>query len=184
MPGSVSEVSATLVASTTRRPCVGRSARALGRRLAAVQRQQRDAARRGEPRELALGGLDLALAGEEHQRVAVIVGEAGERSLQTRDQVPRRGRVRGRLVLDSDRPGPAHGFDKCAFEAGGELWSLDGGRGEHEPRRCCARAEQAERKVDLEAALVELIEQHAAKRKHGGGEQAQRDARGDKEDAR
>ena len=71
MPGTVSEVSATLVASTTRRPgCAGEDPLLLGRGQAGVEREDLGVA------EVALGQrvggvADLPLAGEEHEDVAV-----------------------------------------------------------------------------------------------------------------
>ena len=70
MPGTVSYVSATLVASTMRRPvCGSNTLLLLGRRQARVERQHLGVA---EPLAAQrVGGVaDLALAGQEHQDVA------------------------------------------------------------------------------------------------------------------
>ena len=75
MPGTVSEVSATLVASTMRRPRVAvEDAVLLGLRQPREQRQHLGIARQRLVRQVlaqVVGRLaDLALAGQEHQDVA------------------------------------------------------------------------------------------------------------------
>ena len=70
MPGTVSDVSATLVASTTRRPLCGFHTRCCAAvRLAREQRQDLDVG--AQPALERVGGVaDLALAGQEHEDVA------------------------------------------------------------------------------------------------------------------
>ena len=68
MPGTVSEVSATLVASTIPAPGWGEDPVLLGRRQPGVQRQDLGV-RRSRPRGVGRV-VDLPLAGQEHQEVA------------------------------------------------------------------------------------------------------------------
>jgi hypothetical protein len=78
MPGTVSEVSATLVASTMRRPVWPSKMRSCSAwRQAREQRQHLGVARHGLVRQVLaqmVGGLaDFALAGQKHQDVAARV---------------------------------------------------------------------------------------------------------------
>ena len=72
MPGTVSDVSATLVASTTRRPVCGcEDPLLLGGRQPRVERQHLGVL---EVAQCLCGVADLALAGQEHQHVAGRLG--------------------------------------------------------------------------------------------------------------
>ena len=75
MPGTVSDVSATLVASTMRRPAVGLEDPVLLGRATAGRRAAgpRCRAVRGRPQRVG-GVADLALAAEEHEHVARRLG--------------------------------------------------------------------------------------------------------------
>ena len=73
-PGTVSEVSAIEVASTTRRPSAGpQRAVLLGRRQVAMQRQDRGAA----AVQRRLGAADFRHAGQEGENVARMLGQRG-----------------------------------------------------------------------------------------------------------
>ena len=93
MPGTVSEVSATLVASTMRRPRARREHALLllrptaARTAAGSRRRARTAAARGRARSRSAGLADLALAGQEHEDVAralapQVLGRGDDRLLE------------------------------------------------------------------------------------------------------
>ena len=166
MPGTVSEVSATLVASTIRRPvwrwktrcCSACESRAYSgstsvyRQLLLVQRVR--------------GVADLPLAGEEDQDVARALG------LELVDGVADRGDLvavgvlavllEQRPVADLDRVRTAADLDdRGVAEVPGEALRVDGRRGDDD-LEVGAPGQQlgqiAEQEVDVEAALVGLVD--------------------------
>ena len=105
--------------------------------------------------------MDLALAGQEHQHVAVAGGQAlQDRVADGVDVVG--GDVLGRPVADLDRVGPAADLDdRRAAEVRGEPLDVDGRAGDDDPQVGPAgqqAAEVAEQEVDVEAALVGLVD--------------------------
>ncbi len=161
MPGTVIEVSATLVASTTRRPAVGlEDPLLLGGGEAGVERQDLGVGQ-VEGAQGVGGVADLALAGEEHEHVARTgpaqlgdgVGDAGDlvAALGVEGPVPHLDRVGAAAHLD----------DRGAAEVLGEALGLDGGRGDDDLEVGAAGQELgqvAEDEVDVEAALVGLVD--------------------------
>ena len=181
-PGTVSDVSATLVASTMRRPVCGcEHLLLLGGRQPRVERQHLGAGCQRTAQSLG-GVADLALAGQEHQHVA---GRFGVQFVDRVDDrlglvadlgaddlvvgvvgvVARRPRAR-RLPVGGNGSRP----DRCGRtprrsgrrrNARRTVLRLDGRRGDDHLQVRPARqqlAQVAEQEVDVEAALVRLVE--------------------------
>ena len=123
MPGTVSEVSATLVASTTRRPvCGGEDPVLLGGREPGVERHDLERRPRSSCQvgERVGGVADLALAGQEDQDVArSLAGQLADRvddrlGLVADDRLALLvvlGQLDERAVADLDRVGAAGDLD-------------------------------------------------------------------------
>jgi hypothetical protein len=169
IPGTVNDVSATLVASTTRMPeCGVEHPVLLGRRQPGVQRQHLGAGQfEGGDR---VGGVaDLALPGAEHQDVAVAQGvelrhgvalSASTRSSSARPSSAVQARRRGGSA-------PRRGTCARHLDHGGvvevlaEPGGVDRRRGDDDLEVGAPRQqllEVAEQEVDVEAALVGLVD--------------------------
>ena len=160
MPGTVSDVSATFVASTTRRSRVRlEDLLLLGRRQARVERQDPDLGRQARGQRLR-GVADLALAGEEDEHVA---GRVVEQLLdRVADRVDGIVLLGGRPVADLDGiRAPGDLDDRRAAEVLAEAGGVDRRARDDELEVGPARQqllEEAEQEVDVQAALVRLVE--------------------------
>ena len=181
MPGTVSEVSATLVASTTRRPvcaaktrcCSAADSRAYSGRISVPSAALRDqlAQRVGGVPDLPLAGLrktrmspgPSAASSSTASQIAWIWSRTSPRR-RRRPRRPRRARPAagsapppGRCGRRPRRPAPA----VRAGEVPGEPLRVDGRRGDDHLEVGAAGQqllEVAEDEVDVEAALVRLVD--------------------------
>ena len=161
MPGTVSDVSATFVASTTRRPSCGRKTRCCSR-VDSRAYSGRISTSAAQPALQRLGGVaDLALAGEEDEHVA------GPLAQQLLDRVADRVRLVAlglleRAVAHLDRVRAARDLDhRRVAEVAAEALRIDRRRGDDQLEVGAARQdprEVAEQEVDVEAALVRLVD--------------------------
>ena len=170
MPGTVSEVSATLVASTIRRPVCGcEDPVLLGGRQPGVERQDLGARGRLLLAQRVGGVADLALAGEEDQDVARPLARDSSSTASQIAVIWSRSlgpspvvRVDERAVADLDRVGAAGDLDdRRVVEVLGEPLRVDGRRGDDDLEVGPAGQqllEVAEEEVDVEAALVRLVD--------------------------
>ena len=178
MPGTVSDVSATFVASTIRRPPCGTEDPVLLRvRQPRVQGQDLDALQRLPVPGLLLepvGGFpDLALAGQEHEHVRAVLAQQCLARVHDR-----RGHVAllvvvlvaartGLLVVERgvahlDGVGAAFGeHDRCTIEVLREALRVDRRRRHDELQVRALRQhalQVAEQEVDVQRALVRLVD--------------------------
>ena len=126
-----------------------------------VERQQLD--RVGQPAAQRLGGVaDLALAGEEHEHVAAALAQ--QRLARAADRVDDVLVLLERRVADLDGVrAPRHLDDRRAAEVAREALGVDRRRGDDQlqVRPLGEQAgEVAEQEVDVEAALVRLVDDH------------------------
>jgi hypothetical protein len=170
MPGTVSEVSATFVASTTRRLVCGSNTRCCSAAdsrpySGSTSRPAAAAAPSAPPSRPRCP--DLPLAAEEDQDVAGPRGpQLGDRVDDALHLVARLGRgvvrVGQRPVADLHRVRPAGHLDhRRVAEVRGEPAGLDRGRGDDDLQVRSARQQPldvAEQEVDVQAALVRLVD--------------------------
>jgi hypothetical protein len=124
-------------------------------------------ARGGQATEGAPAGLDLALAGQEHEDVAVIVaGGLGDGVGHPELEVlPGRGR-RLAPVAHGDRVLSPLRLHHTRAEAPRDGGRLERGGREHERERrlLAALAERRDGEIDLPATLVHLVDEHTGER--------------------
>ena len=168
MPGTVSEVSATLVASTTRRPECG--SKTLCCSAAESREYSGSTSSRSSARQGVSGVADLPLARQEDQDVArPLRGELLHRvddrlGLVAHDRLALLvglGDLDERAVADLDRVGAAGDLHDRRVEVLREPVEVDG-RGRDDQLQVRAPRQQpleiAEQEVDVEAALVRLVD--------------------------
>ena len=178
--GMVSEVSAIAVARTSRRPVGERRQRRalLGEGQAAVQRLEHDARR--QPRREAGGGAgDLGLAGQEDQRAALGLGERARgrgRRPPPRGAAPaRRRRTRAGRASGSrpERRGPRRSAParRPSAPRPARRRGSPTSPGARRSGRSAARTSSASARPRsaCSAALVELVEDHAADARRAPG---------------
>jgi hypothetical protein len=128
--------------------------------LVPVQRQHVHAGRTRERRERGGGAPDLGGAGQEHQDVAIVLERRPHRG---RYPLRQRAALPGRVPLDRDRVlPPLGGHDRAAAQVGGQGLGLERRRHDDEAQvgthRLLQLADDREREVALQVALVELVE--------------------------
>ena len=161
MPGTVSEVSATLVASTTRRPACGRKTRCCSALDSRAYSGSTSMSGAQAPAQRLGGVADLALAAQEHEHVPRALAQqlldrvadrvdlvgvlVGERPVAHLD------RVRAAGDLDDRRAAEVRA-KRCGSIVAEVMISFRSGRRGRMPLQV------AEQEVDVEAALVRLVD--------------------------
>ncbi len=137
----------------------------IGRRQVAVESDDGEIALTGQWLQGILGATDLGQAGQEDEQIAGRGIEPPPRA--ARDEARERCRERRLVqVLDDDGKEPPRTGDERRVEEVGERPAVEGRRHRQErelrTRLALHAANQGEREVGEESALVELVEQHGA----------------------
>ncbi len=162
MPGTVIEVSATFVASTTRRPAAGGEHPVLLGRASAARTAAGPSVARSSIGRSASATSWISRWPDRNTSTSPSPEVRHSRTASQTASTSSAGHVLGRPVADLDRVGAAADLDdRRAAEVRGEPLDVDGRAGDDHPQVGPARQqalEVAEQEVDVEAALVRLVD--------------------------